>query len=361
MKTERIQALRTKLEALKIDAILIGSHANIAYLSGFTGSNGMLYISKTSHKLITDFRYMEQAAQQAPQYEIVNQGSLGLIKSAIESALVEKIEHIGFESVHTNYSTFKGFEAFEGIAFVPTEGVVESLRRIKDADEVAKIKKAESIGDLAFAKIISFLTEGHRHGLTETEVALEIERTMRMNGASGNSFSPIVAAGAKSSLCHAMPGADTFHHGDFVVMDFGCVYEGYCSDMTRTVVIGEASPKHLEIYGVVLKAQEAALAAIKPGMVCKEIDKIARDIITEAGYGEYFGHGLGHSLGVEIHENPRFSASDDTVLEVGMVLTVEPGIYVPGFGGVRIEDVIVVTETGIENLTSSPKGLITIK
>ncbi|MGL4737722.1 MAG: M24 family metallopeptidase [Cellulosilyticaceae bacterium] len=358
---KRIEKLREGMAGRSIDALLIGSHANVAYLSGFTGSNGMLYISKTSQKLITDFRYMEQAAGQAPEFEIVNQGNVGLIGTAIALAKEEKAWHIGFESAHTNYSTFKTFESYEGFTFVGTEGLVETLRQRKDGAEIESLRKAEALGDLAFSKIVPFITEGYKQGLTETEVALEIERIMRMGGASGTSFNPIVAAGAKSSLCHATPGSETFNEGDFVVMDFGCVYEGYCSDMTRTLVIGEASARHLEIYETVLRAQEAALAAIRPGMVCKEIDKIARDIITEAGYGAYFGHGLGHSVGREIHENPRFSMLDETVLEPGMVLTVEPGIYVPGFGGVRIEDMVVVTEDGIMNLTSSPKQLITIK
>lgn len=361
MSKKRIEKLREKLQALNIEAILIGSSANITYLSGFKGSNGLIYISSDSQKLITDFRYLEQAAKQSPDFEIVDQTNIGLIKTAMQIASAENVKHIGFESAHTNYSTYKLFKEFEGVTFVDTEGVVESLRRLKDAEEIEKLRKAESIGDIAFAKIVPFLTQEYKNGLTETQVALELERIMRTHGASATSFSSIVATGAKSSLCHAVPGEETFSEGDFVVMDFGCVYEGYCSDMTRTVVIGEATVKHLEIYETVLKAQKAALAAIKPGMVCKEIDRIARDIITQAGYGEYFGHGLGHSVGLEIHENPRFSMLDETVLEPGMVLTVEPGIYVPGFGGVRIEDMVVVTEDGIDNLTSSPKQLITIK
>ena len=170
-----------------------------------------------------------------------------------------------------------------------------------------------------------------------------------------------MATGAKSSLPHAVPGDETLKAGDFVVMDFGCIYEGYCSDMTRTILIGEPTEKHLQIYQTVLKAQLSALEQIKAGMTGSEVDKIARDIIAEAGYGECFGHGLGHGVGIDIHENPRFSPSEKSVIEAGMVMTVEPGIYVPGFGGVRIEDMVFVTENGICNVTHSPKELIIIK
>lgn len=358
---KRIDRLMTRLEDLKVDALLVASAANRRYLSGFTGSSALLYISKTKKIIITDFRYIEQATNQCPGFEVVNQGTLGLIKTALQIAKSEKVKYIGFESAHTNYSTYKQLSEHSEFEFVPTENVVEELRQIKDEEELAKIRKAESIGDLAFSKIIPLINLEYKNGLTENDIVLELERIMRQNGASGTSFNPIVAAGAKSSICHAVPGAQTLNHGDFVVMDFGCIYEGYCSDMTRTIVIGEASDKHNEIYHTVLKAQLAALQGIKPGMRGKEVDSIARNIISEAGYGEYFGHGLGHSTGLEIHENPRFSMAEETVIKPGMVLTVEPGIYIPGFGGVRIEDMVVVTESGIENLTHSPKDLMIIK
>ncbi|MEG0500744.1 MAG: Xaa-Pro peptidase family protein [Cellulosilyticaceae bacterium] len=358
---KRLEHLQNKLEELKIDAMLIGNGANRQYISGFTGSSAMLYISKKTAAIITDFRYIEQATNQCNGFEVVNQGTDGIIKTAMMLVKADNAKYIGFESAHTNYSTFKQLSEYTEFTFVPTENIVEAFRQIKDESELAKLRKAESIGDLAFAKIISLIQSEYKKGLTENDVALELERTMRQNGASGTSFNSIVAAGAKSSLCHAVPGNETLQAGGFVVMDFGCIYEGYCSDMTRTIFVGEPTAKHHEIYNAVLKAQLAALKAIKPGMMGREVDKVARDIITEAGYGEYFGHGLGHSAGLEIHENPRFSMAEEQIIRPGMVVTVEPGIYVPGFGGVRIEDMIVVTETGIENFTKSPKELIIVE
>nr|WP_307990404.1 Xaa-Pro peptidase family protein [uncultured Niameybacter sp.] len=361
MKTQRLNKLKTQFEALNIDGMLISNLTNVYYLSGFKGSNGRLLITKENQYLITDFRYIEQATKQAPDYEVVDQAQKGLLGTVMEIAEHNGIKNIGFESDYTNYTTFLEFGTYEDFKFVPTREVVENLRQTKDEEEIKNLREAERIGDLAFAKIIPFITMEYKNGLTETDIALELERIMRMNGASGVSFNSIVAAGAKSSLCHAVPGKETLKEGDFVVMDFGCVYNGYCSDMTRTIVIGEASDKHKEIYNIVLKAQLAALEAIKPGVKGKEIDAIARNIIAEAGYGDYFGHGLGHSVGLDIHENPRFSMVEERIIEEGMVLTVEPGIYVPGFGGVRIEDMIVVTKEGIENLTHSTKELIVIQ
>ena len=361
MINKRVQKLREQMEALNLDSILISNRSNIRYLSGFTGSSALVYITKDKQILITDFRYIEQATMQCPEFEIVNQTTKGLIGTAMEIAESHKDKHIGFESDHTNYSTYLSLKERNCFNFVPTKEVVENLRQIKDAAEIEKLREAERIGDLAFSHIIPFITMEYKNGLTETDIALELERFMRIHGASGNSFNPIVAAGSKSSLCHAVPGKETLHEGDFVVMDFGCIYEGYCSDMTRTVVIGQPSEKHLEIYNTVLEAQKAALAAIKIGMKGKEVDAVARKIIADAGYGDYFGHGLGHSVGIDIHENPRFSVAEERTIEKGMVLTVEPGIYLPGFGGVRIEDMVVVTEDGIENLTHSKKELIIIE
>lgn len=361
MNKERVNKLREQFEALNIEGIIISNLTNVYYLSGFKGSNGRLLITKDKQYLVTDFRYLEQATSQAPAFEIVDQGQKGLLGTLMEIAKHNEIKNIGFESDYTNYTTFLEFRAYEGFEFIATREVVEQLRQTKDEEEIKNLREAERIGDLAFSKIIPYITMEYKNGLTETDIALELERIMRMHGASGVSFNAIVASGAKSSLCHAVPGKETLKAGDFVVMDFGCVYNGYCSDMTRTIVIGEASEKHKEIYNVVLKAQLAALEAIKPGVKGKEIDAIARNIIAEAGYGEYFGHGLGHSVGLDIHENPRFSMAEEKVIEEGMVLTVEPGIYVPGFGGVRIEDMVVVTKEGIENLTHSTKELITIQ
>ncbi len=360
MKT-RIQRLLCKMQELELDAMLIDSRSNRRYMSGFSGSSAMLYITPKRQVLITDFRYLEQAAKECPDYQIIDQGSIGLLRTALKCASEDGVKSIGFESSHVSYATYMGFAEHKAFNFVPTLKVIEDFRKIKDHVELEKLAKAEHIGDLAFNHIIEFMKDNYRQGITETDVALEIERVMRKNGATGTSFDSIVATGAKSSLPHAQPGNETFKKGDFVVMDFGCIYEGYCSDMTRTVVIEEASPQHVAIYNTVLEAQHKALEAIRPGMKGKEVDEVAREVIAKAGFGDYFGHGLGHSVGLDIHENPRFSPLEEAIIEAGMCITVEPGIYIKDFGGVRIEDLVAVTETGILNFTHSPKELIVIK
>ena len=228
------------------------------------------------------------------------------------------------------------------------------MRAVKEPWELERIRRAEAIGDAAFARVLPLL----KPGLTELEVAAELEYQMKLLGAEGLSFDTIVASGLNSSMPHAVPGEKKLEAGDFVTMDFGCRYQGYCSDMTRTVVLGKAGQRQKEIYETVRKAQEAALLVIRAGIRGKEADRAAREVIGEAGYGAFFGHSLGHSLGLFIHEQPSLSPSSEKILLPGMVETVEPGIYVPGFGGVRIEDLVLVTETGCENLTSSPKEMI---
>ncbi|MBE6022419.1 MAG: aminopeptidase P family protein [Cellulosilyticum sp.] len=357
----RVKKLQDYMMQHEIEGFVVGSAPNRMYLSGFTGSSAMLLISLNQEPIIvTDFRYMEQVSKQCPDFKSIDQKQKGTLGAILEQAEQMGLKKVAFEAEHVSFSTYENMQRAEAIKWIPTKGVIEGFRQIKEESELEKLAQAEHIGDLAFKAIVPFIEKHWKDGLTENEVALEIERVMRQNGASGTSFSTIVASGAKSSLPHAVPGNEPLKKGDFVVMDFGCVYEGYCSDMTRTVVIGEASEKHKEIYETVLSAQKAALEGIRAGLKGKEVDAMARDYITKAGYGEYFGHGLGHSVGIEIHENPRFSMMEEQVIESGMVITVEPGIYLPGFGGVRIEDMVVVTKDGIKNLTHSPKELIII-
>ncbi len=358
---QRTKKLLCLLKEKDLDAMIVTDSSNRRYLSYFTGSAGVLYISPKRQVLLTDFRYIEQATKQCPDYNIQNHQAKGLLPLLKELMDQDQVKAIGIESNHVTYAQYEEYKtAFGDIAIVGTQSIVENLRQIKDPEEIENLKRAETIGDIAFTNIIRFIKENYSKGITENDIALELEVNMRKNGAQGTSFSSIVAAGTKSSLPHAVPGDVILKAGDFVVMDFGCIYNGYCSDMTRTILIGEPSPKHLDIYKTVLLANQEALKAIKPGKTGKEIDAIARDIIAEKGYGDYFGHGLGHSVGLDIHESPRLSMTDDTKLEVGMVVTVEPGIYIPDFGGVRIEDLVLVTENGIENLTYSPKDLIVI-
>ena len=358
--SNRITKLRAYMKANDLNSFLIGSEANRMYLSGFTGSNAMLLITEDKEYIITDFRYLEQVAKECPDFICVDQKKMGVFKTAFDLAEKEDCKKIAFEAEHMSYRNYQELVTASQFEWIATENVVEELRQIKEETELEKLAKAESIGDLAFKEIIPFIQKHWKDGLTEKQVALEIERIMRSNGASGTSFDSIVASGAKSSLPHATPSDDLLKKGDFITFDFGCKYKGYCSDMTRTIVLGEATPKHVEIYETVLKAQQAALEGIYPGLKGKDVDAIAREIISDANYGDYFGHGLGHAVGVEIHENPRFSPAEEQVIKEGMVLTVEPGIYLPGFGGVRIEDMVAVTKDGIKNFTHSPKNLIII-
>lgn len=351
----RVNKLIEKLNQNNIEAIIIYNNMNMRYLSGFTGSSGYLYISNNKNIMLTDFRYIEQATKQCPGFEIIDHGVLGVLKTLEKIISEDKTKRIGFESERVTYNQYKELkETLSNVELIETLDIVEEIRMVKDKDELSFIKKAASIADNAFNHILSFINVG----ISEIDIALELEYFMKKNGASNLSFSTIVASGKNSSLCHAEPSLKKIEPGDFVTMDFGCLYEGYCSDMTRTVVMGHANNKQKEIYNTVLKAQLEALAILKEGLTGQEVDKVARDIIYEAGYKGYFGHGLGHSVGLYIHENPRLSPKGLTKLKKNMVVTVEPGIYIPDFGGVRIEDLVCINENGYENFTHSKKELI---
>ncbi len=351
---ERITRIRERLQAEGADVFLVSSAVNRRYLTGFTGSAGLVWISGTRQALLTDFRYVEQVKAECPDWELIQIENYNeSLKKLIEDDGVKKI---AFEK---DYVTVKQIEEWReklSPQFLGVSGWAEELRMIKSEAEIENIKRAAKIADDAFAELLPKI----RSGVTELDIALELEFLMRKRGASAMSFDPIVASGPRSALPHARPTDRVFSVGDFVVFDFGCVVNGYCSDMTRTIVIGEPEEQHLLIYDLVLKAQLTSLEAVGPGKTGAEIDAIARDIIGEMGYGEYFGHGLGHSLGLEVHESPRLSKTDQTVLQPGMLVTVEPGVYLPGFGGVRIEDLVLVTEGGHEVLSSTFKELYVV-
>ena len=352
----RYEKLAKLLDAKQLDAVLVSDGYNMRYLSGFTGATGYLLITKNSKTLFTDSRYTIAATMQAPDYTVVEVDAARDYCKVINQVLsAEGLVTLGFEANQVRYSTYQNLkERLEAKELVPLGGELADLRRIKTAEEISLHRQAEHIGDIAFEEILNEL----KPGVTELEVAAKLEYIMKMNGADKLSFESIVASGVNSSKPHAEPGHKKIESGDFVTMDFGCVYNGYCSDMTRTVVVGKASNKQKEIYNTVLAAQLAVLDMLKPGLKGKEYDKVARDVIYGAGYEGYFGHGLGHSVGLEIHENPRFSMMEEDIVEAGMIMTVEPGIYIPDFGGVRIEDMVVLTEAGYENLTKSRKELI---
>ncbi len=358
---DRVQKVYDIISHRNLDGMIITDGYNMDYLSGYKGHTGMLLLLGENKYLLTDSRYTEQAEIEAKDYRIVDIGIEGYSKT-IKALLGELCDlkdtiSLGFEDKHISYSQYKAFIDTIGddVKLEELGNSVNNLRMIKSDDEIQLIAKAEEIGDEAFNHILNYMEVG----MTEKQVALELECVMKRLGADGLSFDTIVASGTNSSMPHAVPTDKVIEEGDFVTLDFGCIYKGYCSDMTRTVYMGdEMTEKQLEVYTTVLNAQKSALNAIKPGMVCSDIDKIARDYISNAGYGDYFGHGLGHGVGLYIHEEPRFSRRCDVVLEPGMILSVEPGIYLPGEFGVRIEDLIVVTEGGYANLTESPKVLI---
>lgn len=343
------------LETLELDAVLLSNGNNMFYVSGFAGETGYVYISAKRHAIITDFRYTIQAEMEAEGYEVITIGNGGYEEAINDMLKAEQVNRLGFEAEDMLYATFHKLKKNLVVdELVPLGDEITCLRRIKTPQELEYIKRAEAIGDQVFGEILGFI----KPGMTELEIAARIEYMLKVYGAQKSSFPAIVASGINSSMPHAIPSQKKIENGDFLTMDFGCVYEGYCSDMTRTIVIGKASEKQREVYNTVLKAQLAVLDFIKAGYTGKEVDKIARDIIYSAGYEGCFGHGLGHSVGLFIHESPRLSPSEDEVILAGMTETVEPGIYIKGFGGVRIEDLVVVTETGCENFTHSEKNLI---
>lgn len=344
------------LSRLHLDAILITNPYNMRYVSRFRGGEGVLLITPASRVLITDSRYTE-AAKQESDFLIEECNHLRRTTDILRDIMEQdKVRVIGYEDESMLCSTFRRYQEELPIVkeWVPLGSEITQLRQIKTPEEIGYLRQAEAIGDAAFTKILDVI----KPGMTELEIQAELEYHMMQCGATGTSFDTIVASGIHSSMPHAIPSNKKVECGDFITMDFGCKYNGYCSDMTRTIVLGKADEKQKEIYQLVWKANHTVEALLHAGMVCKEADRIARDIITDGGYGECFGHGLGHSVGLEIHEGPACNMRDTTVLEPNMIMTVEPGIYLPGFGGVRIEDMVVITENGHENLAHSTKSLI---
>ncbi|PGO28551.1 Xaa-Pro dipeptidase [Bacillus cereus] len=349
----KIERLRSAFDEAGIDGIVLTNEHSRRYMANFTGTAGVVLISKERALFITDFRYVEQASKQAVEYEIVQH--TGLILDEVAKQVKELgIQKLGFEQDTLTYSSYVTHNEAIEAEFIPTSGLVEKLRLIKNDSEIKILKEAAQIADAAFEHILSFI----RPGVSEIEVSNELEFFMRKQGATSSSFDIIVASGLRSALPHGVASEKVIEKGDFVTLDFGAYYKGYCSDITRTIAVGEPSDKLKEIYNIVLEAQLRGVNGIKAGLTGREADALTRDYITEKGYGEYFGHSTGHGIGLEIHEAPGLAFRSDTVLEPGMAVTVEPGIYIPGVGGVRIEDDIIVTSEGNEVITKSPKELI---
>lgn len=337
------------------DAAFIFSEVNCRYFTGFVTTDDVLVVTRDRAVLFADSRYVEAARTQAKGCEVRLLTEMGA--QLREAAEEFGIRTAGFESGRLPYAAAVRLQKMlPKVAFDTGDAlsdVIEGLRMIKSDEEVAKITRAQEITDAAYRHILSYI----RPGVAERDLALEIEYFMKKHGASGPSFDLIVVSGENSSLPHGVPGARRLQEGDFVTMDTGAVVDGYCSDMTRTVVLGKADDEMKKVYATVLRAQLAAEEAIRPGAVCSDIDRVARGLIDGAGYQGRFGHGLGHSVGLEIHESPRFSPACHTVLQPGMIMTVEPGIYLEGRFGVRIEDFGVVTADGFHIFTRSPKEL----
>ena len=349
----RVRRVRDRLDELEADALLVSNDYNRRYLSGFTGSSGWLLLSAAAALLFTDSRYTEQAGKQAAEFTVVPlTGALG--PALLDLCRQHGVRRLAFESEHVSVANHDSYsESLAGeVDLIGTKGVVEKLRVAKEPDEVAALRRAIGIADNALAELLAWL----RPGMTERAVAWRLEVLMREAGAEGLSFPSIVAGGPNAAMPHHRPGDDTIPSDAFIVMDFGCIAGGYCSDMTRTVVLGTPPAEMREIYGVVLQAQETAAAQVRAGMTGVEADALARDVIEAAGRLEHFGHGLGHGVGLQIHEAPRLSPlAGDTPLPAGAVFSIEPGIYLPGVGGVRIEDLALLHDDGAETLTGSPK------
>nr|MCR5154053.1 aminopeptidase P family protein [Lachnospiraceae bacterium] len=328
---DKFERIYEQMKNEDLDAILVSDGYNMRYISGFTGATGYLLITNKSKKLFTDSRYTIAAMAQAQEFEVITvDGGRNYPKFLNEVLNDEKIANLGFEGGNLTYEAVLSLkDKLEVKKFKPLSKDLSILRRVKRPDEVENLKMAEHIGDIAFGEILHHI----KPGVTEIELAAKLEYIMKTNGAEKLSFETIIASGVNSSKPHAEPGKKVIEKGDFVTMDFGCMYNGYCSDMTRTVVVGKASEEQKKVYNIVRTAQQEAIDMAKAGLPGKVYDKVARDVITKEGYGDYFGHGLGHSVGLEIHENPRFSQTEEDIVEPGTIMTIEPGIYIPGAFG----------------------------
>ena len=351
MMKERVERVRAALAAQGLDALFVIKAENRRYLSGFTGSAGVLIITAEEALLATDFRYYEQVKLQAPDFTLVE------VTGPVVKTLAEQVERlglrrVGFESQTLTVDAYHEWKTeMPSVEWVPTKNIVESLRMVKDAQEMEAITEAVRIADEAMMHIMEWL----RPGVTEREIAWELEVYMRTHGAEKPSFTTIVGSGPNGAMSHAIASERPVAIGDPIVIDMGAMVRGYCSDLTRSFCLGEAREEYLAIWHTVFEAQKAAEAAVRPGLTGVALDGVARQVIEQAGYGDKFGHGLGHGVGLEIHESPSVGRLSEDTLAEGHVVTIEPGIYLPGWGGVRIEDMVVVTGDGCRILTQSPK------
>jgi Xaa-Pro aminopeptidase len=342
-----------QLAERELDSLFVTNLLNVRYLTGFTGTNGTCTVTPEERLFFTDFRYRGQAREQVPDFEPVEVGP-----DMLDGVAKRLRGRAGFDDEHLSVASHRKLaeKAPDGVGLVPAGGLVERLRAVKDEGEVAAMARAAELSTAAYES----LRERGLAGRTEREVAVGLVRLMEDLGAEGPSFPPIVAAGARGALPHAVPGDVEIPRDTLVVIDLGAVVDGYCSDCTRTLATGSLPDETLELYELVRRAQGEALPAARAGAECRAVDKVARDIIDAAGHEEHFGHGLGHGVGLEIHERPRLGKTAEGALEAGNAVTVEPGVYLPGNVGVRIEDLVIVTDGEPRILTGFPKELVTV-
>ena len=351
----RIAKLRESFVRNAVDGVLITSYENMLYYSGFKCAEAYLLITGKDAYVFTDFRYTIQARDEAKDCRVIEISNDTLIAKIKETLKADGVRACGFEEEKLTVSQFRQFDALS-VQLKPMSRDISSFRAVKDAGEIENLRVAQSMADKAFELFLGRV----KPGMTEVEAAAELDYLCRLQGSEGPSFDTIIGSGPNGAMCHAIPGKRKLADGDLVVVDFGCMYNGYHSDMTRTFGIGKVSDKCRKIYDIVLEAQLNALESLKSGISGREFDRIARDCISSYGYGEAFGHSLGHGFGLEIHEKPRASKLSEDILLAGMTITDEPGIYLEGEFGVRIEDDLVVTEDGCINLANTTKKLMII-
>ena len=349
-----LKQIAAKLDEYGLDAMLILSDPGEYYAIGFHGE-GAVVVTKQECRYFTDSRYIESAEKQVTGAKVTMTTASAAQRSLVVQAVKELgIRKMGFEDGYLTVAAWCAYEGALPCELIPAQGLLNTLRAAKDPEEIALMTRAQEITDQAFDAILKFI----RPGLTEREIAARLQYEMLCRGAEKMSFDPIVVSGPNGSLPHGIPGDKQVQQGEFITMDFGCKYGGYCSDMTRTIALGEPTEEMRKVYDTVLKAQLAGIAKAKAGVPGKEIHNAAAKVIEDADYGPYFGHGFGHSVGIEIHESPNANSRDETPMPVGAAVSAEPGIYLPGKFGVRIEDVLIYTAEGSIDLTKSPKELI---
>ena len=353
----RPERLRARLADAGVDALLVTRLPNIRYLTNFTGSAALLLVTPDALRFVTDGRYQTQAHEQLTVAGIDATVEIGATTTAqhdLVAAALRPTTRLGLEAHGVTWAQQRQLASVLPAELVPTDQLVEDLRRVKDPGEVARIRAACTIADEALAELLPTLADGPR----EQDFAVELEYAMRRRGASAMSFDPIVAAGPNAAKPHARPTERPIGPGELVVIDFGCIVDGYCSDMTRTVSVDDPGPDARHLWDLVAESQRAGRDAVHAGAACADVDRASRTVIEAAGYGDQFVHGTGHGVGLEIHEAPRVARTAPGTLDVGTVVTVEPGVYLPGVGGVRIEDTVVVTPDGADPLTEAPKSLV---